>query len=217
VVHDIGQHGIFIQSSDDALVADNKIFDSGKFGNGDDAALKISGDDGESFIVEGNLIRDNAGFRVDVGDSFGELDVADVSTNNNCIEGNLNGGLANNIESEGNAKIDAENNWWGAASGPSPGGTGDKVIGDVDFFPFLMEKSACGAPPISAALPPCKECAESPCSCKQWDLRFARGRHKMSLGIIWFDKTPKAHCAKGKDVAEIFEEDLNAVCGPCES
>ena len=41
--------------------------------------------------------------------------------------------------------VDAENNWWGNASGPynaasNPAGTGDKVSDNVDYDPWLLEK-----------------------------------------------------------------------------
>jgi hypothetical protein len=38
--------------------------------------------------------------------------------------------------------VDAECNWWGALSGPTnlnnPGGTGEEVVGDADFTPWLL-------------------------------------------------------------------------------
>jgi hypothetical protein len=57
---------------------------------------------------------------------------------NNNIAGNYYG-LTNN---DSMIIIDAENNWWGDASGPyhptlNPGGLGDEVSDDVDFDPWL--------------------------------------------------------------------------------
>jgi len=59
--------------------------------------------------------------------------------NNNNIVGSVYYGLYN---SDTMVTIDAENNWWGDASGPyhatlNPGGLGDWVSNDVDFIPWL--------------------------------------------------------------------------------
>jgi hypothetical protein len=55
----------------------------------------------------------------------------------NNISGNTTAGLT----SLTTQTIDAESNWWGSATGPTntgnPGGTGDKVIGTVDFSNWL--------------------------------------------------------------------------------
>jgi parallel beta-helix repeat protein len=56
----------------------------------------------------------------------------------NNIEGNLYYGLYNNYTVD----VDAENNWWGDATGPyhstlNPGGLGDIVSNYVDFDPWL--------------------------------------------------------------------------------
>jgi hypothetical protein len=59
--------------------------------------------------------------------------------NNNNIFGNATGATYNGTET-----IDAENNWWGSASGPTvgsnPGGTGDSIGGtgaaNIDYAPF---------------------------------------------------------------------------------
>jgi parallel beta-helix repeat protein len=59
--------------------------------------------------------------------------------NNNNIEGSFYYGLYN---ADTMITIDAENNWWGDATGPyhatlNPGGLGDTVSDDVDFVPWL--------------------------------------------------------------------------------
>jgi hypothetical protein len=55
----------------------------------------------------------------------------------NNIDGNTHAG----IENDSTQSVDAEANWWGAATGPTstgnPGGTGDKIIGPVDFSSWL--------------------------------------------------------------------------------
>jgi hypothetical protein len=61
--------------------------------------------------------------------------------NNNNIFGNTTWGLLN----ETGVLVNAENNWWGAADGPSGSGpgSGDAVSADVDFTPWLVVPSAC--------------------------------------------------------------------------
>jgi hypothetical protein len=65
------------------------------------------------------------------------------SLNENSISGNAVG-----VRYAGTETIDAENNWWGAADGPSGAGpgSGDSVVGaTVDFDPFLTaELPECG-------------------------------------------------------------------------
>ncbi len=67
--------------------------------------------------------------------------------NNNNISGNFVG-----ARYAGSETIDAENNWWGSASGPSGayGGTGDAVTSpNVDAVPFLTSTSPCAPAPDS--------------------------------------------------------------------
>ena len=85
---------------------------------------------------------------------YGVVPNSGISGHMNCITGNSVAGLEVDTGgySGGPDTLDAENNWWGSASGPmiasNPGGTGDKIIdpdGVVDYTPFLT----------SAATTPC--------------------------------------------------------------
>ena len=61
----------------------------------------------------------------------------DNSINFNNIAGNGLYGVIN----EGTTEVDAEQNWWGDASGPSTSpGLGDKVSANVDYEPWLLSE-----------------------------------------------------------------------------
>jgi nitrous oxidase accessory protein NosD len=85
---------------------------------------------------------------------YGVVPNSGISGHMNCITGNSVAGLEVDAGgySGGPGTLDAQNNWWGSASGPmiasNPSGTGDKIIdpdGVVDYTPFLT----------SAATTPC--------------------------------------------------------------
>jgi hypothetical protein len=63
----------------------------------------------------------------------------------NIISGNTGSGISNLTTHS----VDAEANWWGSATGPknsgNPSGTGDKVIGTVDFSNWLTLPAGSGA------------------------------------------------------------------------
>lgn len=86
-----------------------------------------------------NSITSNADGIV-IGDN--SLDTSSVNANDcNIISGNTNSGLTNNSLN----LVNAEENFWGNSTGPTnagnPGGTGDKVIGTVDFSPWAADPS----------------------------------------------------------------------------
>lgn len=85
-----------------------------------------------------------------------------VTAHTNCIEGNTMAGLEAGTGGH-SGTLNAENNWWGAASGPSGvgPGTGDAIVdpdGVVDFTPFLIATSC---PPVPVGPPTSKD------QCKQ--------------------------------------------------
>ena len=59
-----------------------------------------------------------------------------VAVVDNCIEANSIG-LRSNLTIPAGNPVPAENNWWGAADGPGPTGSGNWVVGNVDYAPFL--------------------------------------------------------------------------------
>jgi len=83
------------------------------------------------------ILDDNTGAVVGPWDVTGKA----IHINFNSITGNTEFGVKN----LNNGVLDAECNWWGAANGPGPVGTGsgDKVSTNVDFTPWL---SAPGGP-----------------------------------------------------------------------
>ncbi|MBA7715818.1 hypothetical protein ES703_124876 [subsurface metagenome] len=83
-------------------------------------------------VIKYNTITDNTGDGIKIGTSTG------VVVNFNNIEDNTDG-VTSSV-----GKVDAENNWWGNASGPAdtsvePTAYGDSALtADVDYEPWLL-------------------------------------------------------------------------------
>ena len=77
--------------------------------------------------------------------------VANILINNNDFSGNTKA-VENGQTDEGN--VNAESNWWNAASGPSTVGlgSGDKVSTYVNFTPWLCKSYATGGTDITVAM-----------------------------------------------------------------
>ncbi len=73
-----------------------------------------------------------------------------VQISSSSLVGNSDSGLLNNNSSQ----VDARNNWWGDATGPAGigPGSGDAVLGDVLFTPWLPEET-CTTVPYQLYLP----------------------------------------------------------------
>ncbi|NUE03255.1 right-handed parallel beta-helix repeat-containing protein [Halorubraceae archaeon YAN] len=109
------------------VVSSNMITDNNTYGIRPGAgSISLTG-----LEITGNDIEDNSanGIQVDGG-----ADIEDVTINENNITGNEPFGVNN----ETGVLLDATNNWWGDADGPSGEGpgSGDAVSEDVDFTPF---------------------------------------------------------------------------------
>ena len=98
-------------------------------------------------LVKENLITENGtGILI----TYGEVVVPlATDSSDNCVVANESG-VVNDLD----LTATFEGNWWGAADGPSPPGgmgSGDSVVGDVDFEPFLMAPAAACSGTITIA------------------------------------------------------------------
>ena len=108
------------------------------------SAIYIGGGD-SNVTVSGNKVS-SAGSAVKVTNSFGDGANSDVTINGNSLSGNTVFGISND-PSSGVARLDGTCNWWGAANGPGPVGTGsgDRVSTGVNFTPWLVTSNLNGA------------------------------------------------------------------------
>jgi len=113
-----------------------------------------------SISIDSNTLL-NGTVAIGVDDPFGIGPNSGVTAHQNCIQGNTVAGMRL-LPGGHPGVLDAENNWWGSASGPmhvtNPTGTGDRVIDSpptdvVDFTPWLTTDTG---PPCPAAPPPPK-------------------------------------------------------------
>ena len=116
--------------------------------------IRLFGGNG-NITINSNVLRNGVrGIKVD--DPFGIGPNSNITAHTNCIVGNTVAGLE--VSSGGHTgTLNAENNWWGSASGPTiasnPGGTGDAIIDPdsvVDYSPFLTTAAGtpCAPPPV---------------------------------------------------------------------
>lgn len=87
--------------------------------------------------VRYNTLKNNEyGIYIDSLGDYGDDPLTKIVFTNNNIEGSGYGFFNGDV-----VRVNAENNWWGDASGPThddnPGGTGDRVSDNVDFDPWL--------------------------------------------------------------------------------
>ena len=116
--------------------------------------IRLFGGNG-NITIHSNVLRN--GFRgIKVDNPFSIGPNANITAHTNCIVGNTVAGLEVTVGGH-SGTLNAENNWWGSASGPTiasnPGGTGDAVVdpdGVVDYTPFLTSTATtpCAPPPV---------------------------------------------------------------------
>jgi parallel beta-helix repeat protein len=99
--------------------------------------------DGDHNYIAGNTISNNQGALL-CGVYLGG-DAVDNVINYNNITGNTLGGSVGVYNNNESTTVDAENNWWGDASGPynetgNPEGLGDAVSDYVDYGPWLGQE-----------------------------------------------------------------------------
>lgn len=118
-------HGIYLDSSSDNTISGNEITDNGGGINLDSS--------NNNQILENDVLNNSA------PDSGIHLD--SDSSGNAIHFNNIVGNSPYGVHNEAEEMVDAENNWWGDASGPTHasnlGGSGDTVSDNVDYDPWL--------------------------------------------------------------------------------
>jgi nitrous oxidase accessory protein NosD len=134
--------GMYLYSTDSSSITGNSITNKTNY------AIGVFGaDDGIS--IECNLVQNNVGGRgVYVSDDLTTPNTI-ITANYNNVSGNTTAGLAVDAGTY-TGILNAENNWWGNATGPTigsnPGGTGDAIVdpdGVVDYSPFATAVTTC--------------------------------------------------------------------------
>lgn len=115
------KRGVYLDSSSDNTISDNEITD-----NGDGINLDSSN---SNQILENDILNNSA------PDSGIHLD--SDSSGNAIHFNNIVGNSPYGVHNEAEEMVDAKNNWWGDASGPSGvgHGTGDAVSDNVEYSP----------------------------------------------------------------------------------
>nr|WP_231134684.1 right-handed parallel beta-helix repeat-containing protein [Motilibacter deserti] len=151
-----------------AVVADNEVRGFRRSASG-------STGDGFGIVVEGtgNTVRNNVlanndvGFQVQGGNIANTqgtpfFDRGDAATggavaNQNSVSANGLGVRA--LGAVITVPVNAESNWWGSNTGPAPTGTGDSVVGLVDYDPWLCSGADTSAAPGFQPNPQTSPCA----------------------------------------------------------
>lgn len=141
---------IVFGSVDNSSITGNKSIGS----TATNGTIRLFGGNSGITITCNQLASGQRGIRVD--DPFSIGPNSNITANNNNIQGNIVAGLQVDTGGYSPGLLNAENNWWGSATGPThannPGGTGDAVVDPdnvVDFFPYLTSLSNCAPAPDS--------------------------------------------------------------------
>jgi len=133
-IYDNAYEGIYIGMSDTNRIIGNHIYEN-------DSGIWMECADNNEILC--NNIRDNSdwsGIMVDYYADYMSCHSSGNTIHNNNIVGNMDYGIYNVSNKE---TVDATENWWGAIEGPSPNGSGDKVSGYVDYYPWLRTEVDC--------------------------------------------------------------------------
>jgi len=141
---DDGGGAIQINVGKDCTIADNEIYNTQDGNRG----IYMFGS-GTGNTITGNIIHDNpTGIQLWIsGDGGYAIDwEGDLATSpavhfNNIYDNTTYGAVSSNMAGYTVMVMDATNNWWGDASGPThasnPGGSGDAVSDNVDYDPWI--------------------------------------------------------------------------------
>lgn len=139
--------GFYFYNTDDVRIHDNRITNStDPTDGGTSVAIAAFGDVDRMTILSNDLLNGQLrGIRIG---AYLETPNSGIEIHRNNIVGFVRAGLE--VHAGGHVgPVPAQCNWWGSATGPTnpgnPGGTGDTVIGDAIFQPWLIAPAPGGA------------------------------------------------------------------------
>ena len=150
----VGRAGIMIRSMTDVAIEGNRLYDhNGADPTSDGAAIVLDGVTGGELYcnrIEGN----DQGVRLIGGSTSLQIKHNKVATSaatglfidadsgsGTVVNETLFTGNTVGLDYDGSANLDAKHNWWGAADGAAPTGSGDEVTGNVDLTNFIARSA----------------------------------------------------------------------------
>jgi Right handed beta helix region len=144
---DMNGRAVVFFNTHNSSVHDNQVTNSTLVGS---AAIRLFDNNSDLSILNNNVI---AGAGNGIRFSFLGL-VGSASSNVVIHENNIeffpagDGLLVDPVPAASAGTVNAECNWWNSSTGPTnpsnPGGTGEKVVGDADFTPWLVAPAPSG-------------------------------------------------------------------------
>jgi len=141
IIQNIPQQGIQVaNASGDVYITNNVITNANTTHDSDKGGIRLYGSTFTGpVLITGNTITGSFnGVAIKDGENITDKD---IHVNFNNLSGNSNYGIYHG----GAGSLDAENNWWGDASGPThpssnPSGTGNAVSNNVAYYPWYINE-----------------------------------------------------------------------------
>lgn len=157
ITHDTKQDGIAIYTSH-VLVESNEVYNSTSENGAIYVAYAVS-----DITITNNFVHNNT---LNIG-KWGNPGAIMIGTAPNALtiyvyQNNITGNSPFGLTNYAVSSLNAENNWWGAANGPSGAGfgSGDKVSTNVDFDPWLLAPESVANICIPPNTPPVAQCKD---------------------------------------------------------
>jgi hypothetical protein len=146
---DANGRGLVLFNTHTSTIHGNTITNSTLVGS---AAIRIFDDNSDLSIIDNDLsIGTGHAIRFSVVAGLGPSSGVVINENNIGTVGSTSFALDGLLVDSGShvGTVNAECNWWGSTTGPTntnnPGGTGEEVVGDADFTPWLIATAPGGA------------------------------------------------------------------------
>ena len=140
---DTNSRAFVLFNTHSSLFADNTVTGATFVGSAD---VRIFGNNTDLLFTNNNF-SDGTGHAIRLSASSG-LPSSNIDFHQNNIEAYALTGLTVDLLSHAGT-VDAECNWWNSDTGPinpnNPSGTGEEVVGDADFTPWLVARAPGGA------------------------------------------------------------------------